>query len=65
MLLDKSEDLLQLSVKQSAMKSRSASKPYFPRSGYIWYVKNQMLMFVAKVGVFVFNKGFDLSWSLI
>ena len=58
MLLDKSEDLLQLSVKQSAMKSRSASKPYFPRSGYIWYVKNQMLMlFVAKVGVFVFNKG--------
>ena len=24
----------------------------FPRSGYVWCVKNQMFMFVAKLGVF-------------
>ena len=48
MLLDKSENLLELSVKQLVMESRLASKPY---------VKNKMLMlFVAKSGIFVSNK---------
>ena len=57
MLLDKSENLLELSVKQLVMESGLASKPYYPRSGYISYMKNKMLMlFVANSGIFVSNK---------
>ena len=52
MLLKKSENLVELSVKQSVIQSSLAIFDS-PKSDYVWRVKNQMLMlFVAKLGVF-------------
>ena len=50
MLLEKAEDLLELYVKHLVVQSSLAID--FPRSGYVWCVKKQMLMlFVAKLDI--------------
>ena len=62
MLLEKFENLLELSFKQLVVQSRLASSILL---GSVWCVKNQMLMlFVAKLGIFVSSKS-CASLSLI
>ena len=42
MLLEKSENLLEFSVRRLVIYTIKISKFDFPRSGYVWYVKNEM-----------------------
>ena len=62
MLLEKSENLLELYVKQLVIQSRLASSISLGQAcekPNVWCVKNQMLMlFVAKLGIFVSNKSY-------
>ena len=57
MLLETSENLLELSVKQLVIQTRLASSISLGQA--VWCVKKQMLMlFVAKLGIFVSNKSY-------
>ena len=62
MLLEKFENSLELSVKQLLIIN--FSKFDFPTSGYVWFVKNQMLvLFVTKLGIFCIQQELPKSKS--
>ena len=63
MLLEKYENALKFSVEQLVIQSSLVSST-FPRSDYVWCVKNQMLMlFVGKLAIFCIQQEISKSKS--